>query len=159
MKGIGYCRVSTDEQVIDGFSLETQEQEIKKYCHDNNIDLLNVYVDGGSSAFKNSLKDRPQGKFVVEHIFDKNIDCIVSISDDRMFRQLEDSIVINNICDKNNIQLLYTRQQQFNTMDSTTSFLIKNVNAMINEYYSRIYSVKVKKGIENKMNKDQRSIF
>lgn len=155
MKGIGYCRVSTDEQVIDGFSLETQEQEIKKYCHDNNIELLNIYIDGGSSAFKNSLKDRPQGKFVVEHIFDKNIDCVVSISDDRMFRQLEDSIVINNICDKNNIQLLYTRQQQFNTMDSTTSFLIKNVNAMINEYYSRIYSVKIKKGIENKIKKGE----
>ena len=39
MNAIGYCRVSTEEQVIEGFSLETQEREIKRYCQDNNINL------------------------------------------------------------------------------------------------------------------------
>ena len=38
LKGIGYCRVSTDEQVVDGFSLDTQEKELKEYCINNNID-------------------------------------------------------------------------------------------------------------------------
>ena len=32
MRAIAYCRVSTDEQVVDGFSLDTQEKEIKEYC-------------------------------------------------------------------------------------------------------------------------------
>ena len=110
MKGIGYCRVSTEEQVLEGFSLDTQEQEIKRYCQENDIELLDIFVDSGVSAFKNQLKDRPQGRFILNHIFDKDIDCIVSISDDRMFRNLEDSISVNNICQKNNVKLVYTRQ-------------------------------------------------
>ena len=32
MKGIGYCRVSTEEQVLEGFSLDTQKKEIELYC-------------------------------------------------------------------------------------------------------------------------------
>ena len=67
MRGIGYCRVSTDEQVVDGFSLDTQEREIKEYSKKNNIELLRVYVDSGVSAFKFPLCERPEGKFVFEH--------------------------------------------------------------------------------------------
>lgn len=141
MKAIGYCRVSTEEQVLKGFSLDTQEQEIKRYCQEKNIELLNVYIDGGVSAYKNALKDRPQGKFVIEHILNKSIDCIVAISDDRMFRQLEDSLVVGNICGKHNVQLIYTRQQHYNQGDPATNFLMKNMNSLINEYYSLTYSL------------------
>ena len=49
-KAIGYCRVSTDEQVIDGNSLEVQEREIREYCSNNNIELKNIYIDMGVSA-------------------------------------------------------------------------------------------------------------
>ena len=155
MNAIGYCRVSTEEQVIEGFSLETQEREIKRYCKENNINLLYVYVDSGVSAFKNFLKDRPQGKLVVEHLFSKDIDAIISISDDRMFRNMEDSIVINNVAEKHNIKLIYTRQQYYNTMDKFSSFIIKNFNAMMNQAQSMQYSVKVKGGLENKIRKGE----
>ncbi len=109
MKAVAYCRVSSEEQVVEGFSLDTQKK-IELYCSENDIELLDVFVDSGVSAFKNQLKDRPQGKFILNHIFDKDIDCIVCISDDRMFRNLEDSISVNNICQKNNVKLVYTRQ-------------------------------------------------
>lgn len=155
MNAIGYCRVSTEEQVIEGFSLETQEREIKRYCQENNINLLYVYVDSGVSAFKNFLKDRPQGKLVVEHLFSKDIDAIISISDDRMFRNMEDSIVINNIAEKHQIEIIYTRQQYYNTMDPFSSFIIKNFNAMMNQSQSMQYSVKVKGGLENKIRKGE----
>ena len=155
MKGIGYCRVSTEEQVLEGFSLDTQKKEIELYCYDNDIELLDIYVDSGVSAFKNQLKDRPQGRFVVEHIFNGDIDCVVSISDDRMFRQITDSLVVNNICDKYSVKLIYTRQAHYNNMDPVSGFLVKNMNAMINEYYSLIYSVKCKKGLENKIKKGE----
>ena len=68
MKAIGYCRVSSEEQAVEGFSLDTQKKEIEEYCRDNNIQLLQMYIDPGVSAFHNSLKDRPQGKFVLDHI-------------------------------------------------------------------------------------------
>lgn len=155
MKGIGYCRVSTEEQVLEGFSLDTQKKEIELYCLENDIELLDVFVDSGVSAFKNQLKDRPQGKFILNHIFDKDIDCIVCISDDRMFRNLEDSISVNNICQKNNVKLVYTRQSYFNNIDMCSSFIIQNFSAIMNQSYSMQYSIKVKRGLENKIRKGE----
>ena len=155
MRGIGYCRVSTEEQALEGFSLDTQEKEIRQYCLDNNIDLLRVYVDSGVSAYKVSLCDRPEGRFVVEHIFNRDVDCIISISNDRMFRQLGDSLAIQKISKSNNVKLLYTRQQYLDTMDDFSSFLVESFTNVMNEAYSIQYSVKVKKGAENKIKKGE----
>ena len=155
LKAIGYCRVSTEEQVLEGFSLDTQEKEIRQYCLDNNIELLRVYVDSGISAYKVSLCDRPEGHFVVEHIFNRDVDCIISISNDRMFRQLGDSLAIQKIAKNNNVKLLYTRQQYLDTMDEFSSFLIESFTNVMNEAYSIQYSVKVKRGAENKIRKGE----
>lgn len=69
---------------------------------------------------------------------------MVAIFDNKMFRQLEDSLVFSNICQKHNVQLIYTRQQHYNQGDPAASFLMKNMNSLINEYYSLTYSVRVK---------------
>jgi DNA invertase Pin-like site-specific DNA recombinase len=44
MKFIGYCRVSSDEQV-NGFSLNAQEDAIERYCRNNNHELISVYKE------------------------------------------------------------------------------------------------------------------
>lgn len=155
MKAIGYCRVSSEEQVKEGFSLETQENEIKSYCFNNNIDLLNVYIDGGVSAYKNSLNERPQGRFILDHIFNEDIDCVIAISDDRMFRQISDSLAVREICNQHNVKLIYTRQQHYKDMDPASGFLIENLNAMFNEYQSLTYAVKSKEGLKNKARKGE----
>lgn len=155
MNAIAYCRVSSEEQVLEGFSLDTQEKEIKEYCKLNNINLLQIYIDAGVSAFHNALKDRPQGKFVLEHIYNKDVDCVICISDDRMFRNAEDSIIVNNFALKNNVKLIYTRQQYYDKMDSFSSFLVQNINAIMNQAYSMQFSLKVKKGLINKIKKGE----
>lgn len=155
MKAVAYCRVSSEEQVVEGFSLDTQQREIKDYCRENNIELLQVYIDAGVSAFHNALKDRPQGKFILEHIYNKDIDCVIAISDDRMFRNTEDSIVVNNFADKNGVKLIYTRQIHYLNMDPYSSFITKNFSAMMNEAHSLQYSLKVKQGLMNKIKKGE----
>jgi site-specific DNA recombinase len=54
----GYTRVSTKYQVEDGFSLETQEDAIKKYCDDNEYKLVEIYSDAGISG--KTINKRPQ---------------------------------------------------------------------------------------------------
>ena len=155
MKAVAYCRVSSEEKVLEGFSLDTQKKEIEDYCRDNDIQLLQVYIDAGVSAYHHPLKDRPQGKFVLDHIYNKDIDCVIAISDDRMFRNLEDSIVVNNFATKNNVKIIYTRQLHYDTMDPFSSFIVKNVSSMMNQGYSLEYSLKVKKGLINKIKKGE----
>jgi site-specific DNA recombinase len=49
MKGIIYIRVSSDEQV-KGTSLDDQESRCRKYCNENNIEVLRVFREEGASA-------------------------------------------------------------------------------------------------------------
>ncbi len=49
MKGIIYTRVSSDEQIL-GTSLDDQQARCRKYCEENNIDVLKVFREEGVSA-------------------------------------------------------------------------------------------------------------
>ena len=52
----GYARVSTKRQEIKGYSLEAQEEQIKGYCEQNNIELLGFYSE--AEAGKNSARPK-----------------------------------------------------------------------------------------------------
>ncbi len=64
MKFIGYCRVSSDEQV-NGFSLNAQEDAIERYCKNNNHELISVYKED-YTGFKDF--NRPQWNKIEEFI-------------------------------------------------------------------------------------------
>ena len=49
-KAIGYVRVSTEGQAVDGVTLEAQESKIRAWCMVNDYDLLGVHVDAGLSG-------------------------------------------------------------------------------------------------------------
>ncbi len=44
-KVFGYIRVSTFTQYDTGFSLQTQEAQIKSYCNSHNLNLQYIYRD------------------------------------------------------------------------------------------------------------------
>ncbi len=55
-KAVIYCRVSTEDQAKEGFSLSAQEERLKAYCIAKNWEVINVYVDDGYSGRSD---DRP----------------------------------------------------------------------------------------------------
>ena len=71
-RAVGYIRVSTAEQV-EGESLNTQENELKKFAKFHGFEFVNMYADKGQSgakiehrkALQSMLKDSSQGKFDV----------------------------------------------------------------------------------------------
>ena len=52
-----YCRVSTQEQAEEGYSLEEQQRLIREYCQQKNYEVAMVYEDAGISG-----KDISHGK-------------------------------------------------------------------------------------------------
>ncbi len=63
-KAILYCRVSTDEQADRGYSLRDQEERLKFYCENNQIDIICIYREDHSA--KNFI--RPEFKELYEFI-------------------------------------------------------------------------------------------
>ncbi|MBX3328352.1 MAG: recombinase family protein, partial [Nitrospira sp.] len=50
MKAIGYARVSTEGQAVDGVSLEAQQARIRAWCEANGYTLIGLHVDAGLSG-------------------------------------------------------------------------------------------------------------
>ena len=49
-KAIGYIRVSTEGQAVDGVSLDAQKAKIEAWCVANDFELEGVFVDAGISG-------------------------------------------------------------------------------------------------------------
>ena len=45
-----YLRVGTCQQNESGVSIQTQKEKVKKYCRQNNIRLIDVFIDCPASA-------------------------------------------------------------------------------------------------------------
>ena len=45
-----YGRVSTEEQALRGFSIEAQVDALKEYAKENNMKIVDIYLDEGISG-------------------------------------------------------------------------------------------------------------
>ena len=60
MKAIGYIRVSTKEQGASKLGLEAQEREIKTFCRNENIELIEIINEVASGKGKLSKRNKLQ---------------------------------------------------------------------------------------------------
>ena len=51
-----YIRVSTEEQVLHGYSLEAQEEELVRFAAEHHMKVVGIFRDEGNSARKPALK-------------------------------------------------------------------------------------------------------
>jgi site-specific DNA recombinase len=87
MRAIGYIRVSTDEQAVDGVSLRTQEEKVRAYAALYDLDLVDVVVDAGQSA---KTLDRPGLRRVLDLLRSGKVDGVVVAKLDRLTRSVAD---------------------------------------------------------------------
>lgn len=95
-------RVSTEEQVLKGFSLDAQEDALVEYANNNNMKIVGIYRDEGHSARKPVLK-RPVMLQLLEDVKAGKIDRILFIKLDRWFRNVSEYHAIQGILDKHNV--------------------------------------------------------
>jgi len=85
-----YTRVSTDLQAEKGYSLRDQEERIKKYCKQNNINILRHFQEDYSGKDFN----RPEWKLLMEFLKRNKagIDLFIFAKWDRFSRNLIESL-------------------------------------------------------------------
>lgn len=86
MKAIGYVRVSTEEQALEGVSLDKQRERIAAYCQYKGYEMVDVIADEGVSGGKN--KARVGFISLLDAIEHGNIDMVVVYSIERLSNNL-----------------------------------------------------------------------
>ena len=83
-----YCRVSTEDQAREGYSLGEQLEKLKDLCKFRNYNIYRVYEDAGISA--KDMTHRPEFKKMLEDVKNKKVNVIVSYKLDRLTRSVRD---------------------------------------------------------------------
>jgi len=82
-----YCRVSTEDQVREGYSLGEQLLKLQDLCKFRDYNVYGVYEDAGISA---KDTNRPKFKEMMEEVRKQNINVIVAYKLDRLTRSVRD---------------------------------------------------------------------
>lgn len=98
-----YERVSTEEQALRGFSIETQIDNLTEYCEKNSLKIVDHYTDEGISGAKPPLK-RPSLHRLLEDVKAGKIDIILFTKLDRWFRSVKEYFKVQEILDKHGVQ-------------------------------------------------------
>lgn len=97
-----YARVSTQEQVENGNSLEFQIDKLKAYCQLHELKVVGEYIDAGVSGAK---FNRPALNKLKNDI--EKIDIVLIYKLDRLSRSIKDTmLLIEDIFKPNNIDLI-----------------------------------------------------
>ncbi len=116
-----YPRVSTDDQVREGFSLDEQEKEMKKLCMHKNYQIYKVYREEGVSA-KNM--NRPKFQEMIQDLKDGKINRIIVYKLDRLTRSIQDLEVICKFIEKYHCSL-DSVSEEINTDTAMGVFFIR----------------------------------
>ena len=109
-----YCRVSTDEQVRDGYSLDVQQKRLRLYAESMGWIVNRCYVDGGYSG-KNM--DRPGMQAMILDAKQGTINKVCVCMLDRLSRSQKDTMwFIEDICLANNVDFVSMHE----TLDTST---------------------------------------
>lgn len=104
-KAVGYIRVSTDKQARNGISLEHQEDVIRAHCRAHRLELVELVVDDGNSAYKQPLARRAKGRRVIDLVESGAVGAVVVLRLDRIFRGMQDTINTTIRWDRLNVSL------------------------------------------------------
>ena len=72
-----YMRVSTEDQVREGFSLPEQKERLEAYCKFKGYEIIDYYQDAGISAKTGNY--RPEFERLKADIKSKKINTIISL--------------------------------------------------------------------------------
>src|SRR5688572_19829638 len=87
--GVGYVRVSTSDQAVDGVSLDAQREKVVRYCELHGLELLETFADEGISGKR--ADNRPGLRSALELVC-KQRGVLVVYSLSRLARSTRDCI-------------------------------------------------------------------
>lgn len=145
MKVALYCRVSHEDQVKFGVSIEAQKNDLIKYCKDKKYSY-DLYCDEGISA---KSMNRPELKRMLDNI--ENYKMILFTKLDRLSRNVLDANIINNLLVKHNVAMKAIFEDDIDTSTADGKFMFDLKNSLA-ERELRKDSERIKQVMNYKLN-------
>lgn len=145
-KALIYCRVSTEDQAREGYSLEVQERLCSRFAQENGYQITETYRDEGKSA--TTLDRAALQDLLAQCQQDKSVSAVIVQETDRLARNTKDHLTIRAMLKKAGIKLISVAQPMLD--DSPEGNMIDTILASVNQFQSDINSRKTKKGLQEK---------
>lgn len=143
-----YIRVSTEEQAREGYSVEAQKENLKRYAKNKGYKIVGVYADEGITARK-KYTNRKEFMRLLDDVEAGKIDIILFIKLDRWFRNVGDYYKIQEILDRNNVAWTATTENYDTT--SANGRLYVNIRLAVAQDESDRTSERIKFVFEKKV--------
>mgnify|MGYP003292269601 CR=1 FL=1 len=124
-----YIRVSTQEQVLHGISLDAQRSKLKSYADQNGLDIVQWYEDKGVSGRK-LIKNRPALQQMISDAEVGKFKHIIFIKLDRFFR----SVGEYHECMKRLRDVTWDATEEKYDLTTASGRLLVNSKLMVAEY-------------------------
>ena len=122
-----YIRVSTEDQVREGFSLGEQEEKLKQLCEYKDYKVYKVYKDAGISA--KNMSGRPAFQQMLEDMRAEKINYIVAYKLDRVTRSVRDLEVLISELEEHHCYLVCDRDD-VNTSSANGRFFVRMLTVL-----------------------------
>lgn len=138
IRAAAYARYSSDMQREE--SIEAQIRAISNYCANNEIEIVDYYIDRAKTATNTS---RPAFQKMISDAMSNTFDIVVVHKLDRFARNRYDSIVFRAQLKNFGVVMLSVIE---NLDGSPESLILESVLEGMNEYYSRNLAREIEKG-------------
>jgi site-specific DNA recombinase len=146
MRAAGYIRVSTDEQVREGYGLAAQEQAARAYCQAQGWELVDLYADAGRSG--KSLRGRQELARLLEDAQAGRFKRVIFWKLDRLARNLRDLL---DICDRlDALGVGIVSVQEAIDTGTPAGRMIRNVLGSLAEFERDVITDRIKAGLAEK---------
>ncbi len=151
MKAVGYIRVSTEDQVREGVSLDAQAAKINAWADLNGYELSNIYKDAGISG---SRADNREGLQEALNVIKKG-DALVVYSLSRLARSTKDTLEMSDYLSKKDADLVSLSEK----IDTTTAAgkMVFRMLAVLNEFERDQISERTKTALQYKRSKGEKT--
>lgn len=128
-KVVAYCRVSTKGQIgEDKFGLDEQQDLINQYCSDNNMEIVDWFVDEAVSGEK---EHRPElDRLLAGEITNPPVEAVIVAKADRLARDITLYHVFKHLLKKLDLEIISVKED-WSAQDRLTAMILENFNAML----------------------------
>lgn len=151
-RAVGYIRVSTAQQALEGVSLDAQRSALEAWAGANGYELAEVYIDEGISGRR--ATNRPGLQAALADVCGGG-GALVVYSLSRMARSTRDALTIGERLERAGVDLVSLKEK----IDTTTATgkLMYRMLAVLAEFESDIISERTTTGMSEKRAKGEKT--